>query len=181
MKELSLHILNILKNSVNAEASLIFVSIDENESNDTYVIKISDNSKTNDNEVFNNGIYSSNTGLVGKVIPDISMLEQSAKQTGGSLRNNYEKGKGNIIEVTFGFSHTNRPILVNMPEIICELTNSYPNIDFVYNHTTSIDTFHFDTREVKFMLVDVPISNPGVQKYIRELIIENLRQIRASD
>jgi hypothetical protein len=180
MNELSLHILDIVQNSISADASLIFIDVLENASDDKYIIRISDNGHGIDGDILENVtdpyVTSRTTRKVGM---GLSLFKQNAEQTNGSLKVESEKGKGTTVTAEFGFSHIDRPILGDMPGVVSILAATNPKIDFVYKHVVNDEAYHFDTREVKFVLDDVPISNPSIQKYMKELIEENLKQIKA--
>ena len=86
MKELSLHILDIAENSVNAGASKIEISVNENLNKDELIIKITDNGKGMSAEKMKNladpFITSRTTRKVGLGIP---FLKAAAEACEGSL------------------------------------------------------------------------------------------------
>jgi hypothetical protein len=181
MRELRLYIFDIVQVSLKAEASLIFIDVEENKDKNVYKIRVSDNGKGLGIEMSDKHAGASLTKFAGRNAQPVSLFRQEVEQMGGSLTIRSENNKGTGVEFILEHSHVNRPILGDIASTISQLAASNPGIDFVYNHSTEVDTFHFDTREVKFVLNDVPISNPGVMKYVRDLIKENLIQIKASE
>jgi hypothetical protein len=51
-------------------------------------------------------------------------------------------------------------------------------IDFIYNHRHNDRQFNLDTRQIRNIIEDVPISDPQIIKYIRGIIEEGLQDIK---
>jgi signal transduction histidine kinase len=86
MKDLALHILDILQNSVTAGATLIELEINEIPTKDTYSVKFTDNGKGMDaamvQQVTDPFFTTRTTRKVGLGLP---LLKQNAEQSGGWL------------------------------------------------------------------------------------------------
>ena len=181
MNEISLHILDITENSVTAGASLIFIKITENEETNNYEVVISDNGKGIAPEMLDKVtdafVTSRTTRKVGLGLP---LFKQNAEQTGGSFNIQSVVGKGTATTAIFKLNNIDRPPLGDMSGTMTILAGMNPEIDFVYEHTVNDQSYVFDTREVKQVLDDVPISNLGVRKYIKEMIDENLKELKAT-
>ncbi len=181
MKDLALHILDILQNSVTAEATIIKLQIDEIPDEDKYMVKFTDNGKGMDakmvNHVTDPFFTTRTTRKVGLGLP---LLKQNAERTGGSMRIHSQPGEGTEIEVEFSYKHIDRLPTGDIPGTLVLTASSYPSIDFIYEHNTPSGTFYFDTREIKETLEDLPISNPKVIAFMKDLIRENLEEIKAS-
>ena len=145
MKDLALHILDILQNSVTAGATLIQLRIDENPAEDKYLVKFIDNGKGMDAEM----IHST-------------------------------PGKGTEVEAKFGFSHIDRLPTGDIAGTLALTASSYPAVNFIYTHNTQLGTFKFDTAEIREELGEIPLSNPQVIAFMKELIRDNLKEIKAS-
>jgi anti-sigma regulatory factor (Ser/Thr protein kinase) len=175
VKELSLHILDIVQNAITAGASLVEIGIDEDLQSDTMTIVVKDNGKGMTAEVLEkvcDPYYTSRTTRrVGLGIP---LLKQNAEQTGGRLQLESEPGKGTLLEAVFGHQHIDRAALGDMPGVVAMLCGANPDMDFVYRHRAGEGHYCFDTREVKEALEGLPISEAGVIRFIREMIRENL-------
>ena len=182
MNEIALHILDITENSITAGASLIFISIAEIEALDNYEVVISDNGKGIEPDMLENVtdafVTSRTTRKVGLGLP---LFKQNAEQTGGSFSIESVVGEGTETKAIFKLNNIDRPPLGDMAGTMVLLTGANPEIDFVYEHKVNDKIYVFDTREVKQVLDDVPISNPEVRKYIREMIDENLKEIQATN
>lgn len=180
MKELSLHILDIVQNSITAGSSLIEVNVEENKNTDRYIITIIDNGKGMDEEVMKNvtdPFYTTRT--TRKVGVGISLFKQNAEQSGGNFSIESKIGEGTKVQAVFQLSNIDRPIMGDIAGTMTLLIGANPGIRFIYTHKTEVGDFEFDTSEVVEELEDVPISHPDILKMLKELINENLEMIRA--
>jgi hypothetical protein len=91
-----------------------------------------------------------------------------------------EPGKGTEVDVMFVYSHIDRLPTGDISGTLALTVSSYPAIDFIYTHTTPGGTFIFDTIEIKETLGDLPINNPQVIAFMKDLISDNLKEINAS-
>lgn len=181
MKDLALHILDTLQNSVTAGATLIELKIDELPDKDEYWLKFRDNGKGMDSEMVKNVtdpfFTTRTTRKVGLGIP---LLKQNAERTGGNMTIQSTQGKGTEVDVMFRYNHIDRLPTGDIAGILALTVSSYPTIDFIYTHNTPDGTFIFDTIEIKDTLGDLPISNPKVIAFMKDLISDNLEEIKAS-
>lgn len=180
MQELSLHILDIIQNSVRAKASKIELLVCEDPKNDRYLIEISDNGCGVDAETLEHladPFFTTRT--TRKVGLGISLLKHSAEQAGGSVEIESEKDCGTKLSASFSYCHVDRPVMGDIAGTMTLLISSYPEIQFIYNHRTPISDFEFDTNEVKAELEGVPINDAQIIRFLKELINDNLDLIEA--
>jgi hypothetical protein len=57
------------------------------------------------------------------------------------------------------------------------LVGANPQLDFIYMHTTGKGEYEFDTRQIKEILEDLPLNDPAVIRQLKEMIIENLKDL----
>jgi hypothetical protein len=182
MKDLSLHILDIVQNSIRAKASLIEIEILEQPENDQLIVGISDNGTGMNKEQIQKAIdpfYTSRS--TRKVGLGLSLLKQNTELTGGSFQIVSEPGLGTKVTAIFGFRHLDRPILGDLVGTVLLLICDAIDTDYVFKHTTPCGTFQLSSVEIKQTLEDVPISHPDVRKFIQEMLRENLEQIQISE
>jgi len=181
MKDLALHILDILQNSVMAGATMIKLRIDEIPDEDRYMVKFTDNGKGMDAEMVKHVtdpfFTTRTTRKVGLGLP---LLKQNAERTGGSMTIHSQPGKGTEVEVEFSYKHIDRLPSGDIPGTLALTASSYPAIDFKYTHNTPLGIFIFDTAEIKDTLGDLAISNPKVITFMKDLIRDNLKEIKAT-
>lgn len=182
MKDLSLHILDIVQNSIRAKATLIGIEIAEHPNENQLIITITDDGTGMSQEQLQRAIdpfYTSRT--TRKVGLGLSLFKQNAEMTGGNFKIESELGKGTKVTATFGLNHLDRPIMGDLVGTLLILICSSEEINYVFKHQTPSGGFELDTREVRQTLVNVPISNPEVRLFLKEMLQENLEQIQISE
>jgi signal transduction histidine kinase len=141
MRELSLHILDVVENGITAGGDCIWIEVDEARKKDLLKIVIRDNGRGMPVEKLENiddpFITSRTTRRVGL---GLSLLAAAAKRCEGELRVNSEPGKGTEVEATFRYNHIDRAPLGDMAATIGTLILGNPGIDFIYAH--HIDGFY---------------------------------------
>jgi anti-sigma regulatory factor (Ser/Thr protein kinase) len=175
MKEIALHILDIVQNSISAGATLVHIGIMENLKDDSLTVSINDNGQGMDKEtaskVSDPFFTSRTTRKVGLGIP---LLKHSAEQAGGKVTLISEPGRGTTITAVFRHSHIDRPPVGDTPGVVSLIAGANPHIDFTYRHSAGEDVYVFDSREIKEVLEDISIGEPRIISYMKEMIAENL-------
>ncbi len=181
MKELSLHILDIAKNSVKAKASLIEIIVTEDEEKNLLTIGINDNG-CGMTEEFLKSVKDpfATTRTTRKVGMGIPLFEAASQQCGGGLNITSEVGVGTKVFVTFQYDHIDRAPLGDMTGTMKTLIWGSPEIDFLYRHTKNGKEFILDTREIRNVLGGVPLDTPEVLSWLDEYISEGLCDISVS-
>jgi hypothetical protein len=180
MRELSLHILDIVENSTRAGAKQVFITIAENAPQDTLTVEVADDGRGMSPDVKEKVLdpfYTTKT--VRRVGLGLPMLAQAAERTGGRLTLESNEGKGTRVTASFGLSHIDRQPLGDMAGTMVSLIAGNTDVDFVYRHERGERLFVFDTREVRAQIDDVPINNAQVLHFVRELIEEGLKDLEA--
>lgn len=180
MRDLSLHILDIVHNSIRAGASLVRISMEENTEKNMFTIHIEDNGHGIDPEILpkvtDPFTTSRKTRSVGMGLP---LLGHTARQAGGDLMIASEPGKGTVVTARFQYNHIDRPPIGDMAGVLLQLMRGFPQIRFIYTHQTLGGTFTLDSSEILEILEGVSLSNPEIRKSVREMILENLADIGA--
>ena len=178
MREISLHILDIVQNSISANASLIEVSISENTEKDEFVVKITDNGKGMSKELVEKVIdpftTSRTTRKVGLGIP---LFKTAAELTGGRFDIKSVPGEGTVVTAVFVRSSIDRQPLGDINGTMLGLFTSYESIDFIYTHELDSKVFKTDTRELKEILGGISLSQPEVYLWLTEYLEEGEREI----
>ncbi len=178
MRELSLHILDIVQNSVKAGASLIEVIISEDILANRLKISIKDNG-CGMSEDFLKTVKDpfSTTRTTRKVGMGISLFQSAAEQCGGSLDIRSRLGKGTILSVDFEYDNIDRAPIGDMAETFVTIILGAPDIDYVYKHRKQEKEFVFDTKDIKNELGDIPLDTPEVLVWIKEYITGGLQML----
>lgn len=178
MKELSLHILDIVQNSITAEAKEVDIQVLEDERSNEMVIRVVDDGRGMSPEVAQKALdpyhTSRTTRRVGMGLP---LFRHTAEQAGGHLEILSEVGKGSTVEARMQYDHVDRPELGDMAGVLSLLIGSNPHLRFRYHHRKNEREYLLDTREINEALEGTPISDPGIIRYIREMIREHIEEL----
>lgn len=179
MQDLSLHILDIGENSINAGATKIKIKINEDTKGNKLELEIEDNGSGLDEETRQRVLDPFYTTKKDKEAGlGISLLEQSAREADGDLEIKSQKGKGTTVTAQFVYDHIDRRPLGDMADtIIALLTGRGADINIVYEHCKDGDGFILDTRDIKAELQEVPIDNPEVLNLLKETINNGLKDL----
>lgn len=182
MKELSLNILDIAKNSVTAGAKNIDIAIREDE-NGRLTLSIRDDGKGMDEETLRrvtDPFYTTRT--TRKVGMGIPLLTLAAEQTGGKVsirsktKEKHPADHGTEVLATFDARHLDFTPLGDISESLCVLIQGSPEIDFSFIHTAPGLSVEFSTKEVRTVLgEDISLAEYDVLAWIRGYIRQQYR------
>lgn len=178
MTEISLNILDVVQNSVRANAYLTRISVKADTKKDSLEVIIEDNgcgmtAKQLEN-VEDPFFTTRTTRKVGLGIP---FFKLAAESTGGSFNIASQVRKGTTVTAVFGLSHIDRMPLGDMTSTIHTIITMNPTLDFVYEYQINDRKFILDTREFREILGDVPFNTPEVSEYIKEYLKENKKEV----
>ena len=179
MKELSLNILDIVQNSISAEASLIKILLEETET--TLRITIEDNGRGMSPDFLATVIDPfSTTRKTRKVGMGIPLFKLAAEQTGGELsissrtRDMDPEGHGTVISAFFYKDHMDFTPLGDVVSTLISLIQGCPEVDFLFEHQLpGGGLVQLDTREMREALGDeIPLNSFEVLEWARESLNE---------
>lgn len=174
MKELSLHILDIVQNSVAAGAKFIMLDLIEDVNTDLLEFSIKDDGCGMTEETLKKVTDPFTTGRTTRRVGlGIPLLKAAAELTGGGLELTSEPGVGTTVTARFVYDSIDRQPLGNMAETMLGLITSYENIGFVYYHRVNEKEFTLDTREIKGILGEVSLNEPEVVLWLSGFLNEN--------
>jgi len=178
MKDISMHIMDILQNSTRAGSKTIKLSLLIDTKQDRLTLIFEDDGcgmdKVTLEKVLSPFFTTRTTREVGL---GLSLLKQNAELTGGTLCINSELGIGTKVTVTMGYSHIDRQPLGDIAGTVVLAASAYPDIRFIFHYKKDKNSYCFDTQEVNAILDGVPINEPEVIKYLIEMVKENMAQI----
>lgn len=171
MEDLSLHILDIVENSIRAKASRIMIKVMEDIEKDFLTIEIRDNGQGIDEEtikkVLDPFFTTKTTRKVGLGLP---LLSQAARESGGDVQIESEVGRGTRVKATFGYSHIDRKPLGNMEATLRALIAGNPEIDFIYEHKKGELEYHLDTKGIRAETKGRAISKSSQRKIDNQIM-----------
>ncbi len=161
MRELSLNVMDVAQNSVRAEASLVYITVEESDKDDLLTITISDNgcgmTEEQVKQVIDPFFTTRTTRKVGLGVP---LFKMSAEQTGGSFNIESQVGRGTKTQASYVKSHVDMTPLGDI------------------NSTVSIlIRCNLDTRELREVLQGVSLDTPDVIEWIEEFLKEQTENI----
>lgn len=179
MNDLSLHIIDIIQNSLSAGASLIKLTVSEKSSQDLLLIEIEDNGRGMTPQQVNNledpFFTSRTTRRVGMGIP---LFRDSARQSGGSLVVKSQLGIGTKVTATFKLNNIDCPPLGDIANSLILMVSANPSIDFLFRYLYEENEYLFDTVEVKEILEGLPINDPSVIRMLTSMVDTNIQDIK---
>lgn len=178
MRELSLHILDILQNSGEAGATLVELTIEEDLAADRLAIVVRDNGRGIPPDVllhvFDPFFTSRKTRHVGLGLP---LLKAAAERCEGDVVLTSEAGVGTTVTAAFRHSHIDRAPLGDLTATLLSFILG-GSCDLHYVHRVmagrqgekAIREFEFHTAEIKAELGDVPLTHPAVRQWLQAFI-----------
>ena len=182
MLEISLHILDIINNSVKAGASLVELNICEDTEKIRLTVEIIDNGCGMEEDFLRDVTNPfRTTRTTRKVGMGLSLFKAAAEETGGSLSITSKVGEGTRVITDFVYDHIDRQPIGDMAGTITTVLSGNPDIDFLYRHTKDGKEFILDTRRMREILGDdAPLSSPEVILWLTDFINEGLQEISES-
>jgi anti-sigma regulatory factor (Ser/Thr protein kinase) len=189
MQDISLHLLDIIENSVRAQAKNIIIEIDVELLRNRLKISISDDGTGMDKETLLNSqdpFYTSKSERQKKVGLGIPLFKQSAEMCHGSFFMESELGKGTKIEAVFEYDYVDRMPLGKINDTMLGCVVGHSDVDFrllLRRKTVNNKMFEFvfDTAEIKQELDGIPITYPDVVMYMQELLKEGMTNTKMEE
>ena len=180
MQDLSLHILDIVENSLAAGARRVEIRVEENIAADRMVIEIVDDGCGMDEERIQRALDPFfTTKTVRRVGLGLPLLSEACRMSSGEMQIQSCPGKGTRLRATFQHSHIDRKPLGNIRDTLITLMTGHPLVELLYEHRKEDKIFSLDTREIKADLDDIPLDAPQVVSALRTLIQSGLEDLGA--
>lgn len=176
MKELSLNILDIAKNSTAAGASQVAIALEFSDDG-ILAISITDNGCGMSEETLagvTDPFYTTRkTRKVGMGLP---LLKMAAEQTGGELHItscNKEGESGTSLHATFDTKSIDCMPLGDIVSTVCILIAGSPDVDFVFTDRRPNGEVSLDTAQIREVLGEkISLAEPEIQQWIKEYLEE---------
>ena len=177
MKELSLNILDVAKNSVRAGATVIEISIDT-DADGWLTLKISDNGCGMDEETLRNvtdPFYTTRT--TRKVGLGLPLLKLAAEQTGGDVKitsrheSEYPDSHGTVVTARFFTRHIDCTPMGDIISTVTTLIQGHAEIDFEFLHRSNEFEVRLSTKEMREILgAEIPLNDPEILAWIAQYL-----------
>ncbi len=174
LPEISLNVLDVVQNSIVANATLIKITVEKSNEKEILCVLIEDNgcgmTKEQVEAVYDPFYTSRTTRKVGLGIP---FFKQAAELTGGSLTVESKVNEGTKVTAVFNTDSIDCMPLGDINDTIFNLVTMNEGVDFVYRFSVDGKSFVMDTREMREILGDVSFRIPEVSEFIRSYLAEN--------
>ncbi len=181
MLELSMHILDLVQNSLAAQATRVEIRIREDLKQDVFSVEIRDNGRGIPGEMIRKVtdpfFTSRTTREIGLGLP---LLKEAAERCGGRLEVESREGEGTKVLAMFQLDHLDRAPLGDMGETLALLITGNPETDFLYHHEVDGESYRLDTREMKEILGPVQLDDPSLFGFVRQDVQKGLKAIGAA-
>lgn len=181
MNDLSLFLLDILYNCIEAKCKNIKLLINENISENLLEIIIEDDgigmNEDTIKKVTNPFYTSRKSRKVGLGIP---LYKEICDRCDGAFRITSKENVGTTIYSSFEYNSIDLPDLGDINETICSIILN-EGVDLFYQHRYNHAVFTFDTKEIKKILESVSITDPTVIKWINDYIKSELVKIKVKE
>jgi anti-sigma regulatory factor (Ser/Thr protein kinase) len=171
VRELALHILDIARNSLEAGATKLSVTVTERPSEDTLQVVVRDNGRGMDSQALSHAadpFYTTRT--TRRVGLGLSLLKAACERCDGEFNVQSKPGKGTEIRCTLKLRHLDRPPLGDMGKAVQALACEAERTELCYRHRVGAKTFKIDTVQLQKELGEVPITDPRVLCWLAEFV-----------
>ena len=178
MKEIALHLLDIVQNSVKAGASRVGVSFSL-DGDGVLAMTVSDDGCGMSPDflarVSSPFVTTRTTRKVGLGIP---LLMQNAMQSGGRVDIRSEVGKGTVLTAYFHTSSIDCLPLGDLASTMATIIMGSPDKpEFSFECSSPAGEMHFSTEEIRPLLEGVSLSEPDVVSWIQQSLQEEIEPI----
>ena len=135
MEDLSLHILDIVRNSIAASASEVRILIEEDTAKDILSVEVSDNGKGMDAETRKKALDPFFTTKAARRIGlGLPLLAQAAREADGGIEVDSAPGKWTTVKVVFRLSHPDCRPLGNIQSALGTILAGNPELVLVFEY-----------------------------------------------
>ena len=182
VREIALHLLDIVENSVTAGASKVRIAIDEDLREDQLRIVVDDNGHGMDDTLLDHVtdpfVTSRTTRKVGLGIP---LFKAAAEACNGYLHIESAVCVGTKLKVNFQRSHIDRMPLGDLAGTLLTLLVGFPTVRWIFEYRKGDAEFLFDSGPIIEELGDVPITEPSILAFVRRLLQEGVDRVQTAN
>lgn len=179
MRELALHLLDIAENSVSAGAKNITIEVIEDTRQDRLKMSVIDDGCGMDADtiakITDPFVTSRTTRKVGLGIP---LLKAAAEACNGFLHIQSKPNLGTRVDVEFQHSHIDRMPLGDLAGTFLGLLIGSTEIHWTFRYQVDDQQFEFDDTPIKQELESIPLSEPEVLKFLRNMLETGIREVQ---
>jgi len=178
LRELSLHILDIVENGIAANAGTIRILVHENGPANFLKINVRDNGRGIPEIILQqamNPFFS--TRATRNIGMGLSLLEASAQRCSGWMELVSTPEIGTSVTAVFLLNHIDRPPLGDMASTLTTLMAWDRKVDFIYHHVVNRNHFTLNTRTLRH---EVNLADPAVLAELAAIIRNQLSTLNTT-
>lgn len=171
MRELALHVLDLLQNAREAGATQVRLTVEEDHDMDRLSIEVEDNGKGMAAEIVKHVLdpfYTTRkTRHVGLGLP---LLKAAAERCNGSLTLASTPGEGTRVRAVFQHTHLDRAPLGNLAATLVAFLLGDPFCRLEVTHRRDGNDWSLDTQEVLDAIAPLSIGHPRVRHWLQQTL-----------
>jgi signal transduction histidine kinase len=176
MTDLAMHMMDIVQNSIRAEARTIGIDIEKRSGDCTLTLRVTDDGKGMSRKTVEKLVdpffTTRDTRRVGLGIP---FLKMTCEQAGGGLQIISKEGEGTTIEAMYRTDNIDCLPMGDVPGYLSLLLKANPEIVFRFSYRVDEAEFVLDTEELRELGIEWEAA--GMLAAVKEYIRENMNVI----
>jgi hypothetical protein len=178
MRDLSLHILDLMQNSIRAQAKVVSLSVLLKENGILSIIIEDDGTGMSEELLARVTSPFATTRTTRKVGLGIPMMAENCRLAGGDLSIESTLGAGTKLTATLDTSSIDCLPLGDLPGTVTTLVTMNPDHpEFTLHCASPKGEMHFDTREIREALQGVALNEPEIAAWMQESLREEIEPI----
>lgn len=179
MRDWSLHLLDLMENSLRAQASLVALSLTLSQDGALSIILTDDGLGMEEDFASRAADPFTTTRKTRRVGLGLPLARQNAELTGGYLEISSKPGEGTRVHILVLTSHIDSLPLGDLAETMLGLIcSSGRETDFVLQMCSPQGSEHFSTKAIKAVLGDaIALCEPEVMRYLKSLLTEQCQTV----
>jgi len=150
MEDLSLHILDVVENSLRAQARRVEISLIEDAERDLLSLEVRDDGRGMSPEACARAADPFFTTKPGrKAGLGLALLAQAAREAGGEFRITSRPNDGTTVRATFRRSHPDRKPLGDLSATLKTLVVGHPEVHFIFERKVGGTVQRLDSRQLR--------------------------------
>ncbi|ACB83696.1 ATP-binding protein [Natranaerobius thermophilus] len=183
MKELSLHLLDLIQNAIEASATKIQVDFYLSYQDDVMTLKVIDNGRGMDDKFKQQATDPFKTSRkTRKVGLGLSLLQMKAEQCDGDINiSSSPWGQGTQVNARFKYSHWDRPPLGKLSNTFISILQGNPDLKLYFSYQVENKLFKFSTEEIKEIVHQNAFRDLEVLMWVKQYLEENITSLNGGD
>lgn len=173
MRDISLHVLDLVQNSLAADATQIEITLDEDLGKNLLCLTVRDNGRGMSEQQCQAALdpfYTTRTTRnIGLGLP---LLQAATERAGGQLQLHSQLGKGTTVIASFVYDNLDRPPIGDMSLTLMSIIALNEQCQFTYRRRRGEQGFVLSSQELRQELAGIPLDHPQIAAWLRDYVRE---------